>query len=152
MRKRLMSLFCALSILLFATSTTLANSAQMQWTGTTSTGAIVQDDACPIVVEKEVLTFDAQEFPKEHYTEPDAFLAYPGKVTAEYTFHNPTDYAVSATLVFPFGNMPDYGQIYDPETDERVWGVDTGKYDITIDGKPIEKTLRHTFFPPLFRI
>ena len=83
MRKRLMSLFCALSILLFATSTTLANSAQMQWTGTTSTGAIVQDDACPIVVEKEVLTFDAQEFPKEHYTEPDAFLAYPGKVTAE---------------------------------------------------------------------
>lgn len=147
MRKRLVSLFCALSILLFATSITLANSAQMQWTGTTSTGAIVQDDACPIVVEKEVLTFDVQEFPKEHYTEPDAFLAYPGKVTAEYTFHNPTDYDVSATLLFPFGNMPDYGQIYDPETDERVWGADTEKFDITIDGMPIPKTLRHTFFP-----
>ena len=147
MRKRLAGILCALMISIFTASTALANSAQMQWTGTTSTGAIVQDDACPIVVEKEVLTFDVQEFPKEHYTEPDAFLAYPGKVTAEYTFHNPTDYDVAATLVFPFGNMPDYGQIYDPETDERVWGADTEKYDITIDGRPIPKTLRHTFFP-----
>ena len=40
-----------------------ANSAQTQWEGVDSAGAIVRDGGSPIIVEKELLTFDIQEFP-----------------------------------------------------------------------------------------
>ena len=80
-----------------------ANSAQRHWSGTDVTGAVVTGEDCPIVVERELLTFDVQEFPEQYYPDTDSFLAYTGKVTAEYTFRNPADYTVTATLVFPFG-------------------------------------------------
>lgn len=121
-----------------------ANSAQSYWTGTDSTGAIITDEGCPIIVEHELLTFDIGQFPDQHYLEVSAYLAYSGSVTAEYTFYNPADYAVNATLVFPFGAIPDYGYIRDMETDEMVWYSDTEKYDITIGGETIDRTLRHT--------
>ena len=121
-----------------------ANSAQTQWDGTDSTGAIVDDENCPIVVEHENLTFDIQEFPESYYRGPESYLAYSGRVTAEYTFHNPADYTVNATLMFPFGAIPDYGHIWDNETEENLRYVDTEKYDITVDGTPIDKKLRHT--------
>lgn len=124
----------------------LANSAQMYWEGTTATGAIITNEDCPIVVEHENLTFDVAAFPEQYYyNDVNAFLAYEGKVTAEYTFYNPSAYTVDAVLVFPFGTVPDYGIIRDSETDELIWTSDTDKYDITIDGTPIEKQLRHTF-------
>ena len=86
-----------------------ANSAQRHWSGTDVTGAVVTGEDCPIVVERELLTFDVQEFPEQYYPDTDSFLDYTGKVTAEYTFRNPADYTVTATLVFPFGNPPHYG-------------------------------------------
>ena len=76
-----------------------ANSAQRHWRGTDSTGAVVTGEDCPIVVDKELLTFDVQEFPEQYYPDTDSFLAYTGKVTAEYIFRNPANYAVTATLV-----------------------------------------------------
>jgi len=42
-----------------------------------------------------------QEFPRNYYSTAEEFLAYTGHVTAEYTFYNPADYTVTATLVFP---------------------------------------------------
>lgn len=125
-------------------ATVFANSAQMNWIGTTSTGAIMTDGTCPIVVEKEVLTFDIQEFPKQHYKDIAEYLSYSGKVTAEYTFYNPADCTVSATLVFPFGAVPDYGYLYDTQAETRILNADTEKYDININGEPVEKKLRHT--------
>ena len=86
-----------------------ANSAQTHWTGVDATGAMVTDENSPIVVEKEVLTFDITEFPSNYYREMEEYLAYSGKVTAEYTFYNPSDYTVTATLLFPYGKTPDYG-------------------------------------------
>lgn len=121
-----------------------ANSAQSYWTGTTSTGAVVTDESCPITVESEILTFDIQEFPQQHYKEISEYLAYSGSVTAEYTFYNPADYTVNATLVFPFGTVPDYGHFYNKETEEHIWDSDTDKYEITVNGTPIKKVLRHT--------
>ena len=53
------------------------------------------------MVDKELLTFDVQEFPEQYYPDTDSFLAYTGNVTAEYIFRNPANYAVTATLVFP---------------------------------------------------
>ena len=41
------------------------NSAQRHWSGTDSTGAVVLGEDCPIVVERELLTFDVQEFPEQ---------------------------------------------------------------------------------------
>ena len=37
-----------------------ANSAQRHWRGTDGTGAVVTGEDCPIVVDKELLTFDVQ--------------------------------------------------------------------------------------------
>ena len=113
-----------------------ANSAQTQWEGVDSAGAIVRDGGSPIIVEKELLTFDIQEFPDNHYFDLDSYLAYSGKVTAEYTFFNPADYAVTATLLFPFGCEPMYAT-------NEYYGKDTEKYDILIDGQPVEKVMRY---------
>ena len=121
-----------------------ANSAQMQWRGTDATGAIVTGADCPLVVEHELLTFDIGQFPESYYREVSDYLACSGSVTAEYTFYNPADYSVDATLVFPFGAIPDYGHIRDSETDKMLRYSDTEKYDITVDGAVIDRTLRHT--------
>ena len=79
-----------------------ANSAQRHWSGTDVTGAVVTGEDCPIVVERELLTFDVQEFPEQYYPDTDSFLAYTGKVTAEYTFRNPADYTVNGSAVRGF--------------------------------------------------
>lgn len=122
-----------------------ANSAQRHWSGTDVTGAVVTGEDCPIVVERELLTFDVQEFPEQYYPDTDSFLAYTWKVTAEYTFRNPADYTVTATLVFPFGNPPHYGEYtYDQATGRSVDVSDALKYGVTLDGKPIEAAVRHT--------
>ena len=122
-----------------------ANSAQTRWTGADAAGAIVTGEDCPIVVERERLTFDLTEFPRNHYAEISDYLNYSGSVTAEYTFYNPTDYRVTATLAFPFGAVPIYGHIRNRNTDGIVLYADTEKYAITADGAAIEKRLRHTF-------
>ena len=119
-----------------------ANSAQSKWEGVDQSGAIIADGDSPIVVEREVLTFDLQEFPQPYYHKVENFLAYTGKVTAEYTFYNPSDMTVTATLLFPFGCEAQYGIFYDEST--LLDNVDGEKYDVLINGVPIEKTLRHT--------
>lgn len=118
-----------------------ANSAQLSWSGTYSTGAVTTDPNCPVVVESEVLTFVIDEFPFEYYNYGEDFLEYGASVTAKYEFYNPADYAVDMTLVFPFGKLPSYGS-YFPDVD---YVNDTEKYVITADGSEIERTLRHTF-------
>ena len=122
-----------------------ANSAQTQWSGVDATGAMVSEENSPIVVEKEVLTFDINEFPSNYYKDMTEYLAYSGKVTAEYTFYNPSDYTVTATLLFPYGKVPDYGERYDYNADEYVYNADADKYTVTIDGQEVETTIRHTF-------
>lgn len=141
-----MALLCVILIMMLLLAVPVsANSAQSQWIGTTSTGAIVTDGNCPIIVENELLTFDIKEFPLQYYSEVDDFLDYSGKVMAEYSFYNPADYTVDATLVFPFGNVPDYGYIYDRETGEYIWNANTDNYEVTVNGEPVSKEIRHTF-------
>lgn len=103
------------------------------------------DENCPVIVEKEVLTFDIPEFPKGYYSEKEEYLSYSAKVTAEYTFYNPADYTVTATLLFPFGNEPDYAFYdYDAEDGDAAFSTDAEKYDILVNGQPIEKRIRHS--------
>lgn len=119
-----------------------ANSAQRYWSGVTRTGAIVTGGECPIIVENELLTFDLQELAKNYYEDISEFLAYTGKVTAEYTFYNPSDLDVEATLLFPFGELQ-YNHFYD-ENGERIYTPDGEKYEIYVNGEAVEKTVRHT--------
>lgn len=134
------------TILLFSPVTALANSAQTYFRGISPTGTMVTGEQSPLIVEQEQLTFDLQEFPLEYYSSLEEYLAYTGRVTAEYTFHNPADYDVTVKLAFPFGQTPDYGYSYNHETEQQVYAADGEKYDITVDGESIEKTVRHTLF------
>jgi hypothetical protein len=116
MRKRSKLLSILLLTILLTSAVPIqsfANSAQSWWSGTDSTGAIITDAECPLIVEQETLTFDISEFPQGHYSDSLEFHSYSGKVTAEYSFYNPTEYKVDATLVFPFGTAPDYGILFD---------------------------------------
>ena len=62
--------------------------------------------------------------------------SYDARVTAEYTFYNPTDEYVTTAMAFPFGIRPyyaeelDVAQISDP---------------IKIDGKTADYQIRHTY-------
>ena len=143
-KKIICLLICTLFISTLLPITASANSAQTHWRGVDSTGAMVVGENCPIEVTKEVLTFDISEFPANYYREKEDYLAYTGKVTAEYTFYNPTDLTVTVTLAFPFGKQPDYASIYDEESQSYVTNVDTEKYDITVNGNAIEKNIRYT--------
>jgi len=134
--KRFIAAFLVL-LLLFGGSPmpVSANSAQTYWAGVDSTGVIITDGESPIVVEHELLTFDLQEFPSNYYRSEEEFLAYTGKVTAQYTFYNPSALTVTAKLLFPFGREVWYG-VSD--------NADALKYDIFINGEAIEKKIRHT--------
>ncbi len=127
----------------------LANSAQTQWEGTTSTGAIVADENCPIVVDSESLVFDVDVFPQEYYGEDDDLMSYDARVTATYEFRNPADYSVRAKLAFPFGTLPDYiaQEVYYAEDGKRE-PVSSNGYGVAINGKPAQTTLRHTLSYP----
>ena len=113
-----------------------ANSAQQRWNGSDATGAIITDGDSPIVVEHENLTFDINEFPQPYYNEESDFLAYSGRVTAEYHFYNPSDMTVTATLAFPFGEMPDYAYPFEE--------IEATNRDISVNGEAIEAELRYT--------
>ena len=134
--RRLIAIIALLLLLPSLILPTSANSAQQYWSGTDASGAVITDGDSPIVVESELLTFDLNEFPSNYYYEEDEFLAYSGKVTAEYHFYNPSDMTVTATLAFPFGILPHYAAGSD--------GVDLDKYGVSVNGEKIETTVRHT--------
>jgi len=98
-----------------------ANSAPKRWDGVTLSGSYATDASCPLIVENERLVFDIQDFSSDKAT-----------VTAEYTFRNPTSETITATLLFPFGNLP-----YD---------LNIEQYDITANGEKIAKRLRHSLY------
>ncbi len=138
-KKNMIRIFSAVVCLIFIlgifTVSSSANSAQKYFFGTDATGAIITGGECPIVVEREVLTFDIPEFPESYYGDAEGFADYSAKVTAEYTFYNPSENEITARLVFPFGTAPGYG-VYDYD--------DTAKFDVTVNGAPIEKKIRYT--------
>lgn len=126
----------------------LANSAQSHFFGVSATGAILTDEESPIVVEHETLHFDISDFPKSSGQEK----GYDASVTAEYMFYNPSEYTVTARLVFPFGNKPDYStRVYNEETDSYVDAEYTKQYGITVNDKVIEKKNRYTYVQGYFQ-
>ena len=97
----------------------------------------------PIEVVSEKLTFDIPTLPYTKYRSADSFLAYDSKVTAEYTFHNPTDMTVTAKMLFPYGRLPEYSRLTNGDG-ESLAERELEKYQITVNGLPVEKTVRHS--------
>lgn len=85
-----------------------ANSALYEWQGSIAGGVTVQEEDCPVVVERERLVFTVGELPQTEYPSADSFDEYGAHVTAEYDFYNPADYDAAMTLVFPYGTLPEY--------------------------------------------
>ena len=73
--------------------------------GSRSTGTHMPIES-DIVIEKQAITFDISEFPKEHTTEE--YVGYDGTVTTEYTIYNPTDSEITFRAALPFSLIPDY--------------------------------------------
>ncbi len=140
----IIALFCTLTVFNFGMVTISANSAQSWFEGIDSTGAMMADEESPIIVERELLTFDISGFPDSYYDEKDEFDSYASKVSAEYTFYNPSEFTVTAKLMFPFGNMPSYIHKYYDDDGEYKSFDDTDKYDITVNGEIVEKKIRHS--------
>lgn len=147
-KKYSIALFCLLAVIAATVSTfspvvAHANSAPKFWHGGTAADTLFTSD-CPLEVEHETLIFDVAEYPSNYYLTEAAFFDYSGKVTAEYTFYNPEDYFITATLMFPFGANPDYSYI----GDKYIGGAALEqKYKITLNGIDVEKSIRHSYYP-----
>ena len=115
-------------------NTAYANSALKYWEGVTASGAIVINENVPIVVENENLTFDINEFPAKEDYYSGTSQNYTSKVTAEYSFYNPSEYEVTATLLFPYGNLPMYAN-----------NSNDLQYGVKINGETIASQKRHTY-------
>lgn len=124
-----------LCAMLLMPTTAFANSAQREFQGVSSTGALVTGTDCPVTVTSERLTFNIGSFPSMIF-DSDDWASYSANVTAEYTFYNPADYDVNMQLVFPFGRIPYWlGDNF----------VDEDKYSVYINGDKVERGLRATF-------
>lgn len=141
-------LIFALCILLALVPAVSANSGPMSWEGAVGSGSLVVEENSPIQVKNEVLTFDIQQFPAEYYATADQLGGYCGAtVTAAYTFYNPTDRDVTATLLFPYGVMPDYAGIYREEHPRAVEVLES-MCGVWADGKALAVTKRASLHDP----
>ncbi len=144
MKKAIRRVFAALLMLCITLTLSLsanANSAVARYDGADGISPIVVDENTPLLVEKELLTFDVTEFPKSYYYGFGEPVSYGPSVTAEYTICNPTDEEVTARLLFPFGGTPYYleaGQIYELLSSDDRFGI-------TLNGQKTEVELRHSF-------
>ncbi len=132
--KYLKIMITALIMLGILTVPASANSALMQWYGSDNTEVYMLSEDCPLQVSHEKLVFNINQLPERGYADAEAFNSLDSSVTASYTFHNPADYDVTATLYFPFGNLPHYA----PD----IPFLSAEKHLITVDGKSAEKQLR----------
>ena len=140
--KKIFALLFALLLLSSALALPAAAGPVPIWLGVHATGVIPLYET-PITVTGARLTLDLAAFPEDYYREKDAYLAYAGKVTTEYTFYNPTAETVTATLVFPFGRQPDYMGVYGEDGNyDRT--ADAEKYRITVDGEAVKTAIRYT--------
>lgn len=142
--KKLISLCCVMVLLFVFSVPASANSAAPYWEGTAANGVIVKEGDIPIEVESELLTFDIPTLPYASYQDVESFLKYDSKVTAEYTFFNPTDMTVKATLLFPFGEQPDYSKLVDSKTGESFVANELERYGVYVNGEKIEAKIRYT--------
>ena len=113
----------------------------MSWNGergSFSTGLILATPDTELQLRSIFLNYDINEFPKSRIYKKDTLLSYSAKMSAQYTLFNPTDSDITAKLLFPFNTTPSY--IYKLDR-----SLDTSKYNLTVNGEEVDKSLRHTY-------
>ena len=108
--------------------------------GTDIFDVIIKEKDSPIIIDNEIITFDLPTLPYAKYYKNETFHAYDSRVTSEYTFYNPTDATVTATLLVRSGTVPYYG-IGIVSKSELL-----EKYGIFVNGEKIEPSLRATSY------
>ena len=122
-----------------------ANSAIMIWHGTDMSGVVSTDEECPLTVLKEDLSFQITDTPDRWISDGGSFRDYSSTVTAFYTFHNPSDLHVTATLAFPFGSLPAYAYSIGNDDYYACMEQEREKYRIEVNGQPADVTMRYTW-------
>ena len=74
LKKRVAAFITLLLVISMFSVPALANSAQVHWRGTTSSGVIIIGDDCPIEMESERLVFEVKELPQQYYSDAEEFL------------------------------------------------------------------------------
>ena len=117
-------------------STAFANSGVTYVEGVDARGIVLKDINCPIEVTCEKLTFNIPDFVDNFWN--TEIEEYSMNAVAEYTFYNPADYTVTATLLFPLGSIPAYFNFED-----TVEG-NLDKYTVTVNGEEIDKKIKYS--------
>lgn len=131
------------AIIFMPSDVAMANSADRRHYGVDSHGIIITDADCPIVVDKEVLTFDIY---KNEPTSSGMSVAssskpvsnngfYKKQVSAKYTFINPSENEMHVNCVFPFG----------PYYRLDMENTDISKFGIRVNDSAIDCNLRATY-------
>lgn len=108
------------TVLVFPEKVADANSVQRYFEGIDSTGALVDMENCPIVVDKEDLDFYI-EYSDDAPSRDDIYYAARfGYVTATYTFRNPSENTINMDVVFPYGYAPKNDKIVEKECSVKV--------------------------------
>lgn len=112
------------TVLVFPERVADANSAQRYFEGIDSTGALVDMENCPIVVDKEDLDFYIEYTDDAPSRDELYYAARFGYVTATYTFRNPSENTINMDVVFPYGYAPKGDDIVEKECSVKVDGED----------------------------
>lgn len=112
------------TVLVFPERVADANSAQRYFEGIDSTGALVDMENCPIVVDKEDLDFYIEYTDDAPSRDELYYAARFGYVTATYTFRNPSENTINMDVVFPYGYAPKSDDIVEKECSVKVDGED----------------------------
>lgn len=108
-----------------------ANSGAPWEMGVTAEGVYSVHEDSVLEVKSELLTFNITALPDEL----DDGQEYDARVTAEYTFYNPTAEYVTTQMAFPFASNPYYEREL---TEAEITPV-------CIDGSPADYQIRHTY-------
>lgn len=110
-----------------AVSPVFANSGHRYEFGVSGAGIVTPNGQSVLAVKSEKLTFNISDFP-----DYSNLSGYQSTVTAEYSFVNTSDSAVTTSMAFPIGfNSYHYDEVRGP--------------DIKVNGEKVDVQTRHTF-------
>lgn len=124
--------FLACAIFAVPTARTAsANSAAPWEEGVTGDGVYAVREYSVLEVQSEKLVFDINTLPSLEKGQ-----IYDARVTAEYTFYNPTEESLTTQMAFPFGRKPAYADNL---------SVAYIQNPVLVNGQPVAHQVRHTY-------
>ena len=137
-----------LMLCVFAAMPVCADYVDEHAAGVPAIGAMFADGDCPLTMEYSSLTFEVGKVPQEYRDgQVGNFVSdsSASTVTAESIIKNPTDKQVTATLLIPCGELPDYARYLDFETytENLLANLSNAK----VDGQEVKLYDRYSYRP-----